>query len=284
MSDLTHRADHRSGLLAFVALTFALSWGFWGLMLVAFDGDSLGGLVGPIGAFGPPLAALLLAVEEGETRPFWAGIGRWRIGWWWVAVALLPFAVLLIGWAALLALGLPAIPDETPALVTLPLVIVFLMLFGGGQEEPGWRGFALPRLQAHMNALAASVLLGLVWAAWHLPLFVFDASGQAGLSLGVYFPYVIGLSVILTSVFNSTGGSVLAVMVLHALVNLAGGFIPMRVSATAELATLVAVWIVAGILITAYGPTHLSRRERRTVETFREPPRAEDSAQAQKPA
>ena len=264
MSDLTHRADHRLELLGFVALTFALSWGFWGLMLAAFDGDNLGGLVGPIGAFGPPLAALLLASKERETRPFWAGIGRWRIGWWWVAVALIPFAVLLIGWAALLALGLPVIPDETPALMTLPLVIIFLVLFGGGQEEPGWRGFALPRLQAHVNALAASVLLGVVWAAWHLPLFLFPASGQAGLSLGVYFPYVIGLSVILTSVFNSTGGSVLAVMVLHALVNVAGGFIPMRVSATAELATLVAVWIVAAVLISAYGPTHLSRRERCT--------------------
>ena len=280
MSHPTPRADHRFGLLAFVALTFTLSWGFWGLMLVVFDGDSLGGLVGPIGAFGPPLAALLLTVKGGKSRSFWARIGHWRIGWWWVAIALAPLVMLLIGWAVLLAMGLPAIPDETPALVTLPLVVIFLVLFGGGQEEPGWRGFALPRLQAEMNALAASVLLGVVWAAWHLPLFLFDASGQAGLSLWVYFPYVIGLSVILTSVFNSTGGSVLGVMVLHALINLAGGFIPMRGLAEAELATLAGVWIVAGVIIVAYGPTHLSRRERRTVENLREQPRVVDWAQA----
>lgn len=253
-------------LLVFVAITFGLSWSLWGTLLVVFDGNDLGGLAGPLGAFAPPIAAALLTWRSGAgMRSFWSPILDWRIGRWWIVVFATPGAVLAIGWVVMAALDRPLFPESMPSLVTLPLLILFMVLIGGGQEEPGWRGFALPRLQSMTNALGASVVIGVVWAAWHLPLFAFPGSGQAGLSLWIYFPYVVGISVLHTWVYNSTAGSVLAVMVLHALVNLIGGFIPMGVIPEAELATLIGVWVVAAAVIVVYGPRDLSRGPRITL-------------------
>jgi membrane protease YdiL (CAAX protease family) len=252
---------HGRELALFFGLTFLLSWTLWGVLYLADEND-LGGMIGPLGAFAPPVAAViaLLVTGQGLRRSFWAPILHWRIGWWWAVVMAVPIAILVIGWAVMVGLGEPPFPAEMPSLATLPLLVVFMTLLGGGQEEPGWRGYALPRLQAHIGALGASLVIGVIWAAWHLPLFAFSETGQAGLNLWIYFPYVMGISVMLTWVFNSTGGSVLAVMVLHGLINLIGGFIPMGVLAAAELATLIGVWVVAGAVIATYGPANLSRR------------------------
>lgn len=259
---------HARELITFVVITFGLSWGLWGMLLVALDGNDLGGLAGPLGAFAPPVAAALLTWRSGVgMRSFWRPILAWRIGRWWTVVFATPVAVLVIGWIVMAALGRPLFPEASPSVVTLPLLVIFMVLFGGGQEEPGWRGYALPRLQSMTNALGASVVIGVVWAAWHLPLFAFPGSGQAGLNLWIYVLYVVGISILHTWVYNSTGGSVLAVMVLHALVNLIGGFIPMGIVPEAELATLAGVWIVAAAVIIVYGPRDLSRGGRVTSDS-----------------
>lgn len=248
----------------FIALTFALSWGFYALLWLISGGSEPIVEPGPIGAFGPPLAAAILTWRiHGSLSPFWSKITRWRIGaGWWMAVLVMPLAILAIGWVVMAIRGLPLFPDTTPQLWLMPLFLVFMLLFGGGQEEPGWRGFALPRLQAEMSALWASVIIGILWAAWHLPLFYFAGSGQANLNLVIYFPYVIAISIIHTWIYNNSGGSVLAVMFLHAMVNLIGGFIPMGVIVEAEVATLIGAWIVAGAVLIIYGPSNLSRKHR----------------------
>jgi uncharacterized protein len=248
----------------FIGLTFALSWGFWGLLLLTAEPAQFAGIAGPIGAFAPPLAAAILTWRiQGSLRPFWRPIAAWRIGWgWWTAVFAAPLAILVMGWGVLAVLGQPLFPETMPEIWLLPLFLLFMVLAGGGQEEPGWRGFALPRLQTTMNAFWAGVVLGLIWAAWHLPLFYFPGSGQASLNLAIYFPYVVGVSILHTWIFNSSGGSVLAVMILHGLVNMIGGFIPMGLLFAAEVATLVGVWLVVGGLLVVYGPSDLSRNGR----------------------
>ena len=270
MSDASARGGrprHGRELALFFGLTFLLSWILWGVLYLA-DQNDLGGMIGPLGAFAPPVAAMiaLLVTGQGLRRSFWAPILHWRIGWWWAVVGAVPIAILVIGWAVMAVLDQPLFPVEMPSMATLPLLVLYMTLLGGGQEEPGWRGYALPRLQAHVGALGASLVIGVVWAAWHLPLFAFGSTGQSGLNLWIYFPYVMGISVLLTWVYNSTAGSVLAVMVLHALVNLIGGYIPMGLVPEAELATLVGVWVVAGTVIATYGPATLARGSVETAE------------------
>ena len=118
------------------------------------------------------------------------------------------------------------------------LLVEFVrVLFLGGPlgEELGWRGFALPRLQGRHTALTSSVVLGLVWGLWHIPLYFVPGTGQyeitrsgngVAFAIGGAATWTIGLSVLFTWLFNQTRGSLLVVIGFHAAVNLAALFPP----------------------------------------------------------
>jgi len=134
---------------------------------------------------------------------------------------------------------------------------------GSGQEEVGWRGFALPALQTRFDALTASVIIGLVWAAWHLPAFVFEIPGYTR-SFAVYALLVVGISIILTWLYNNTEGSILLAMLLHGGVNAAPSLGVVFVgeaqagSVSLYVFLVAAVWIVALALVGQYGRETLS--------------------------
>ncbi|MFC7029147.1 CPBP family intramembrane glutamic endopeptidase [Halomicroarcula sp. GCM10025710] len=143
------------------------------------------------------------------------------------------------------------------------MLILLTTVLGGGQEEFGWRGFALPALQSRFDALTASIVIGIVWAAWHLPAFVFEIPGYTG-SFAVYALLVVGISIILTWLYNNTGGSILLAMLTHGGVNAApsigatlGGELPTS-SVSPYVLLGAAVWIVALALLFRYGPETLS--------------------------
>lgn len=128
----------------------------------------------------------------------------------------------------------------------LLLVLVefgYTFFFGGGlTEEPGWRGFLLPRLQTRLSPLSASLLVWIPWALWHAPL---DFAGYAGPSFGDYFRtrvvLLLSVSVILTFIYNRTGGSILAAALFHSVYNIAPDFIPF---------TNLSPWLVVAAAIT----------------------------------
>ena len=129
---------------------------------------------------------------------------------------------------------------------------------GGVWEEPGWRGYAVPRLQANRSALAASLLLAIAIGGWHLPLMV---AGQVHYSDLVS---IIGAAILFNWVFNNTDGSVLLIMVMHAANNAVSGsfFAPMFTGADSVRQSwlLAAMWVAAALAIVAiFGPEHLSR-------------------------
>jgi membrane protease YdiL (CAAX protease family) len=94
---------------------------------------------------------------------------------------------------------------------------VFVALIGGGlDEEMGWRGYALPRLQGRLGPLTANLLLGVLWAFWHLPLWFVPGSFQAGSSFGLYVVSTVALSFLIGWVYNGTGGSLLLAILAHA--------------------------------------------------------------------
>jgi uncharacterized protein len=136
-------------------------------------------------------------------------------------------------------------------------------------EEIGWRGYALPRLQAGRSALSASLILGVIWAFYHLPLFF---TGQAFRSPSILVPFVIStisLSVLLTWVYNSTGGSLLLVVLLHATANLPLTLFlePLGSRAMLPFLLYVGLLVVAAIVVVIVaGPAHLSRTHRKQEE------------------
>ncbi|MCJ7739181.1 MAG: CPBP family intramembrane metalloprotease [Anaerolineae bacterium] len=152
------------------------------------------------------------------------------LGWHVIAVLLVP-AMLLLGAAITRLLGrsvsYPPRGDNTLRLVT-GIAISFLYAFfyaGGMNEESGWRGFALPRLQARLSPLLASVVLGIIWLLWHLPL---DLAGRRFGVAGfrIYTSAVVG-GFIFTWLYNRSGGSLLAAVLLHSAANVAFELLPM---------------------------------------------------------
>jgi membrane protease YdiL (CAAX protease family) len=130
-------------------------------------------------------------------------------------------------------------------------------------EELGWRGFALPRLQARHGALRASVALGVVWALWHLPLFAVPGAPQGQVPFSLFLAQAVALSVLFAWAYNGTSGSLPIVLLLHASVNTWAGALRILPEATGSLlpwllATALAC-VVAVALVLAYGPSTLSQ-------------------------
>ena len=151
---------------------------------------------------------------------------RWRVGLQWYAVALLlPVAIVLV---ALYLVALFGGPSPTAAAFagwyTLPLIFLSTTLINGPfTEEPGWRGFLLPRLQSSYSPLVASLIVGVIWASWHLPLLLSDPTGQRPALQ--FFVVVVAQSVVFTWVYNGTRGSVLLVILMHGAFNSFASFL-----------------------------------------------------------
>lgn len=186
-----------------------------------------------VGSFGPPVSAAVVTWFQGEDVRAWARqITRWRVGWyWWVVAFALPIAIVGIVTVVLVGIGGPVDLDQTPPSPVLVLVVFLfgLTVSGGLNEEPGWRGFAQPRLNDRYSALTASLIIGVVWAGWHLPYFFAPITPHSEFTLVNQIGWFIGillLSVILAWAYNGTG-SVLIVMVLHAMANTADIILPL---------------------------------------------------------
>jgi membrane protease YdiL (CAAX protease family) len=256
----------RHRLTTFFILAYALSW--WAWILYA-----LGVFPNPVASFGPFLAAIVvLALTEGKVGllGLFRRIVRWRVALRWYAVALLLPAVLAASATALNVL-LGAQPPSgaqigawTGIFSTFAIVLL-IPGFGGAWEEPGWRGYALPRLQSGRSALAASLILAALIAGWHLPLMV---AGQVHYSDIVL---ILAAVIVFNWVFNNTGGSVLIIMLMHAANNAVSGsfFSPMFSGADSirQSWLLALVWAVVAVLVIAVaGPTNLSRKHQRQQE------------------
>ena len=213
-------------LLAFFALAFAGSW-TWGLLGAALKADV------PIAAtalsmtsgFEPSLAAVVVVsytTGSAGLRRWLTRCHQWRTGWRWVLLALaFPAVYMGLAAAAHVALGGTLPPSPAAGHVWLAVANVFLIFLVGGPlgEEFGWRGYALPALQERWGWRVASVLLGVVWAAWHLPLFYSAGTLQSHLPLGWFALSLIASSVLFAWLFNRTKCSVVPALVLHTTIN-----------------------------------------------------------------
>jgi hypothetical protein len=204
-------------LIAFFVLTFALSW--WPTPLYVAGVPPFFPDLPFLGA-GPLLASLIvtsIATGRAGLRELGARMIRWRIGWHWYAAALgIPLGVAILTMAFSVALGAPiTVLAQLPPFGTLLFVFTFRLispLNGPLGEEPGWRGFALPRLQGSgRSPLRASLILALLVAAWHLPeVLVTQRLPPVGLlgAFAVTFWY--------NWLFNRAAGSVFITLVMHA--------------------------------------------------------------------
>ena len=232
-----------------------------------------------LGALSASLAAIVLVVVEGREGGLRELLSRfliWRVGIQWWAFALL-FAIVPSVAALYLfnLLGGPPVDwSRLPPLYTVVPMFIFLTLAAGIGEEFGWRGFLLPRLQNRHNALVSSLIVGVLWAIWHIPLFYlkgtfqYDLQSQDGLLAAIlsYSIFVIVSSIQFTWVFNNTRGSVLLAAVMHGANNTWGAYIDVYRGHFGGILTFMAVSVLVSIIIVLMaGATDLSRTNKRNV-------------------
>jgi len=222
-------------VLYFFALSYILSWLIWIPLGLEEQGYLQLGLpygLKDLGSYGPGVAALIIvACEYGwqDIKSLLSRIVIWRFNIYWYALVILGAGFL--GLAALLIsalFGQAAVSFVgRPPFYLFPLYLIWVIIFGGPLgEELGWRGYVLPALMVKYGAVRSSLIIGVLWSAWHLPLFWMPGTVQYELSFITYTMMTVPLAFIYTWIHLGTGGSVLAAILFHGASNTMAGFIP----------------------------------------------------------
>jgi membrane protease YdiL (CAAX protease family) len=264
--------------ITFVGVTFAVSLAVY-LPIVASARGWIPLDVPPslsaLGVFGPAVATMLLLVRErgreGLSTLVRDATARAFGARWWVVTLVLPPALLGAMYAVYRLVGGSHHTTSTvatfseaglAALVAVPVMVLVIVALAYG-EEAGWRGYLLPRLQTRWSALTASLLVGVVWFLWHVPLLFLPGDQNGAMPLPLLAAFVLASAVLYTWLYNNTGGSVLAVTLLHGGLNVWGQFVAVHPAETGDPVSGAVmagvVTILAGVLAAVYGVRTLAR-------------------------
>ena len=238
----------------FTVLALGLSWAVWLPMAWTQTASPLRA----VGSFGPAVAAWIVVAGRPDLRAGWRSrltAGRVPIGWY-ALVLIAPALVCGAVVAAARGAGMTDLRFNDPGQIYLvvPAFVAVLTLGGPLGEEPGWRGLLLPTLAERMSFPVAGLVVGLVWAVWHLPLFLVPGTPQADLPVAGYLALTVGLGVVYGSLAQHTGASVPVAIAFHAASNTAAGLLPVLPPDTGGSAgpflvlTGVVVLVAAGLL------------------------------------
>jgi uncharacterized protein len=243
----------RHPLVSFFVMAFAFSWIVWSPWILSEDGLGLlpyklgGAASGLLNAaailLGPGVSAFIMtASTEGRAgiRRLLRRIALWRVGLRWYLFAFIGVPVILVlGSMVVLRAGLASFEYQGAGYMLSYLISFIYVLFSAALfEEIGWRGFALPRLQPLRGPLVGSLILGLLWGLWHLPMFLVPSfaeasGGSSPLAIVKFCLFAIATAIMFTWVFNNTKGSVLLAILLHTSID--SPFLPFNLSSGASV-------------------------------------------------
>ncbi|WP_188150307.1 CPBP family intramembrane glutamic endopeptidase [Teredinibacter waterburyi] len=227
----------KNKLVAFTVLAYLISWLSWlpimdGLKADIFESSGIILTIFFIGAYGPTLAAIILTFYLGggvNLKVLLKKLIHWRVGFKWNALALLVGPIIYSLAITVFVLTGGDVGVINYGLIPwIPIVFIVPIVFGPLAEELGWRGVALPCLDSKNKPIQASIIIGVIWGAWHTPLF-WAATGTAisGFSINaetltIFFLMTIGSSFIITWLHNNTTGSVFIAVLTHLSMNASG--------------------------------------------------------------
>ena len=252
-----------SALLRFFFVTYIVTWScFFAATSTAAPAPR--GVLLFLGIFAPAFVALWLtgrATGRGGVVALLRRLVDWQVPvrWYVFAVSYTVVVKLTVALVHRAVTGVWPRFGQEPWYLMLAATVGSTLVGGQAGEELGWRGYALPRLSARFGLGGASVLLGVLWATWHLPLFFFPDGELAGQSFPLFLLEVTALSVAMAWLYANTRGSLLPVMLLHAAVNNTKDIVPSaELGATNPWAlshsvvawlTVAVLWLCAGFFL-----------------------------------
>ena len=221
----------------FFILTFLFSWGFWLPAIALWLNDYGMALYMPLavlGQFAPLAAASTLIARRHGRKEIWQFI-RQAFDFkakpiYFILALLLPLLIQAVAHYLIPLFGLPVadtlFPEEAgnPWLLMVPYFF-FILILGGGIEEFGWRGYAQQPLQERYGVVKASLLIGVIWGFWHLPLWVFPEA-QGAYSFPAFLLMIIGVSLVYAHLYNASGQKLIIALFFHAMWNTASPLFP----------------------------------------------------------
>jgi uncharacterized protein len=257
-------------LIAFFTIAYLLAWAIMALP-VAQNYGFLTGLLPLeilliVGSWMPNIAAFIvigfIIKRKGGIKELLKGWLKWRMHPGWYLLALSP---VLFGFTAMVLYQWIYGYSPSAGLFEDPMAFIGLLVLitvtGAMGEELGWRGFALPRLQLRMNALSASILLGILWAFWHLPLW-FAGLGFEAIPFWAYLLIGVSFSVMITAACNNSGGSLLIATLFHLFLN-----VSVNTLENEAYPVLAAVFVAAAVAVIAvFGAGKLSRKTQLPID------------------
>jgi len=262
-------------LVLFFLITYLFSWLLWLpslLSSVLFSTQVvLYEILKIIGPFGPFVAAFVLTlVNEGKE-----GLKQlWKRGWHcenkpFLVISIFFIPVLYFSSLLLVILieGIIPVYWPNPIEIITQFVLVFF-LAGPFQEEFGWRGYALDRLQLRFNALTSSIILGMIWGIWHLPSFFIIGTNQENQPFYPFFFSIIILSVLFTWIYNNSNRSILATMIFHATINGSNYIFRLEYTSLGFWFYRVLLNLAVVYIILKFGPKNLSYPPKKEKKSF----------------
>lgn len=216
-----------------------------------------------ISIWSPTISAIIIAGIIGgwsEIKRLLSGFLKWNVGgFWYFAGFFLMIGPLIFTLFYLLFGGeAPGNPELTGGLIFITLINT--LINGPLSEEAGWRGFALPRLESRFGSLISSLILGIIWACWHLPFYFIEQR----MPFYIFIILVIVITILMTWGYNSTKGSLLITVIFHFSFNFNGAFItgilgllPMMIFYIGG-SVMIGIYVIVVIIFA--GPSKLSRK------------------------
>jgi uncharacterized protein len=258
----TKNSNNKS-LILFFSLACIPAWLLMGLFVAQNHGWLPPGIpfepVLIIGSWIPNIAAFVVVAfimkRKGGIRKLLQGWLKFNVPAFWYLVTLIPvaFALASIPLYKLLYGVNPASEILSDPMAMLALLIISTIT-GATGEELGWRGFALPRLQRGMSALSASLVLGVIWTMWHVPLW-FAGLGYERIPFAAYAILVMSSTVLITWACNNSGGSMVIASLFHLTMNIAMNIIDSK----ALYVYAILIMAAAVFVVFMYGPSRLSK-------------------------
>ena len=255
-------------IIWFITFTFIWSWLFWlpsvlsSLGLIEIDQITLT-IFSVIAVFGPTIIAFLLTgIKEGK-KGIKILLKRFNLNFnkkWLIPIFIVGPLISSFGLLCIFLFEPGLFPDlqYLKAPVSIPFVILYIFFLGGPfQEEFGWRGYALDRIQSKYNAVVSSLLLGIIHSLWHLPLIFITTSIQSQIPFIEFLLMTTLLTFFYTWLHNNTNGNVLIAMTIHLMGNLSSALFPYYVTTLGRWTGFFLLLIITIIIVKIYGPKKL---------------------------